>query len=158
MAMALRGTELSERVAAVRARIAAAAARAGRAPGEVTLVAVTKTVAAEVVRAAHAAGLTSFGENRVRSLPDAVGRALELYIAQLNGDVADDEAPTANGSHGVTPSAPASNGAAHGKTLMLGQPLARITTNGNLCPQCGNSTMYYEEGCKKCVSCGYSEC
>ena len=99
-----------------------------------------------------------FGENRVRSLPDAVGRALELYIAQLNGDVADDEAPTANGSHGVTPSAPASNGAAHGKTLMLGQPLARITTNGNLCPQCGNSTMYYEEGCKKCVSCGYSEC
>jgi len=97
-----------------------------------------------------------FGENRVRSLPDAVGRALELHIAQLSG--AADETPAANGAnganglHGVAPIAIAVNGAAHGK------PLARITTNGNLCPQCGNSTMYYEEGCKKCVSCGYSEC
>jgi ribonucleoside-diphosphate reductase alpha chain len=94
-----------------------------------------------------------FGENRVRSLPDAVGRALELHIAQLSGAAtADDAAPVANGVHSVALSAIAANGAAHGK------PLARITTNGNLCPQCGNSTMYYEEGCKKCVSCGYSEC
>ncbi|MGH2504057.1 MAG: adenosylcobalamin-dependent ribonucleoside-diphosphate reductase, partial [Ktedonobacterales bacterium] len=97
-----------------------------------------------------------FGENRVRSLPDAVGRALELHIAQLSGAAtADDAAPAANG---VAPSAAARNGVAHGKTLMMGEPLTRITTNGNLCPQCGNSTMYYEEGCKKCVSCGYSEC
>ncbi|HEX6819024.1 MAG TPA: hypothetical protein VF120_11670, partial [Ktedonobacterales bacterium] len=95
-----------------------------------------------------------FGENRVRSLPDAVGRALELHIAQLSG-ASGDEATAANGvhsAHSVAPIAIAANGAAHGK------PLARITTNGNLCPQCGNSTMYYEEGCKKCVSCGYSEC
>ncbi|HEY8325712.1 MAG TPA: adenosylcobalamin-dependent ribonucleoside-diphosphate reductase [Ktedonobacterales bacterium] len=97
-----------------------------------------------------------FGENRVRSLPDAVGRALELHIAQLSGAAtADEAAPAANGA---APSALASNGVAHGKALTIGEPLARITTNGNLCPQCGNSTMYYEEGCKKCVSCGYSEC
>lgn len=73
--MAPTGTGLSERVAAVYARIAAAAARAGRAPGDVTLIAVTKTVAAEVVRAAHAAGLTSFGENRVREAEEKM-RAL----------------------------------------------------------------------------------
>jgi ribonucleoside-diphosphate reductase alpha chain len=65
----------------------------------------------------------------------------------------DEEAPAANG---VTPAASAANGV-HASKPNLGQ-LARFTTNGNLCPQCGNSTMYYEEGCKKCVSCGYSEC
>lgn len=96
-----------------------------------------------------------FGENRVRSLPDAVGRALELHIARLAGaaevtDTADMAAPAAP--------AQASNGAStHMKQPNL-SGLARFTTNGNLCPQCGNSTMYYEEGCKKCVSCGYSEC
>src|SRR5690349_5493191 len=75
MAMAPTGTELSARVAAVRARIAAAAARAARAPGDVTLIAVTKTVPAEVVRAAYAAGLTVFGENRVREAEEKI-RAL----------------------------------------------------------------------------------
>lgn len=50
----------------VLARIAAAAVRVGRDPAEVTLVAVSKTVAAERVRAAVAAGLTVLGENRVQ--------------------------------------------------------------------------------------------
>lgn len=48
------------------ARIAAAADRAGRDPAGVTLVAVSKTVPAERVRAAVAAGLTVLGENRVQ--------------------------------------------------------------------------------------------
>lgn len=46
--------------------IAAACARAGRDPGEVTLVAVSKTVAPDRLRAAVAAGLTILGENRVQ--------------------------------------------------------------------------------------------
>lgn len=29
---------------------------------------------------------------------------------------------------------------------------------GNLCPECGSLTLIYEEGCKKCHDCGYSEC
>jgi pyridoxal phosphate enzyme (YggS family) len=47
-------------------RIAAACARAGRDPGEVTLVAVSKMVPAVRLRAAAAAGLDIFGENRVQ--------------------------------------------------------------------------------------------
>jgi pyridoxal phosphate enzyme (YggS family) len=47
-------------------RIEAAATRAGRDPGAVTLVAVSKTVPASRVRAAVAAGLTVLGENRVQ--------------------------------------------------------------------------------------------
>ena len=48
------------------ARIAAACARVGRAPDDVLLVAVSKTVEAERLRAAVAAGLTTLGENRVQ--------------------------------------------------------------------------------------------
>ena len=47
-------------------RIAAACARAGRDPGGVTLVAVSKTVPAEALRDAVAAGLDLLGENRVQ--------------------------------------------------------------------------------------------
>ena len=34
----------------------------------------------------------------------------------------------------------------------------RLRVTGNLCPQCGCNTMVYEEGCRKCYSCGHSEC
>lgn len=47
------------------ARIARAAERARRDPSEVAILAVTKTHPADVVRAAVAAGLSRFGENRV---------------------------------------------------------------------------------------------
>jgi pyridoxal phosphate enzyme (YggS family) len=56
---------LEDRLARVHERMAAAARRAGRNPGDVTLVAVTKTVPADVVAEAVRLGLTHFGENRV---------------------------------------------------------------------------------------------
>ena len=52
--------------ALVRERIAGACARVGRDPDTVLLVAVSKTVEAERLRAAVAAGLTTLGENRVQ--------------------------------------------------------------------------------------------
>ncbi|MBP6786183.1 MAG: YggS family pyridoxal phosphate-dependent enzyme [Candidatus Promineofilum sp.] len=61
-------SELRARHAAVLARIAAAAERGGRSPDAVTLVAVTKTWPAELVVAAHAAGMRHFGENRPEEL------------------------------------------------------------------------------------------
>ena len=57
---------IAAQLAAVRARIAAAAKSAGRAPGSVALVAVSKTQSAERVTAALAAGQRVFGENRVQ--------------------------------------------------------------------------------------------
>jgi len=57
---------IAANLAAVRARIASAALQAGRAPGDVTLVAVSKTFGAEAVAAALAAGQRVFGENRVQ--------------------------------------------------------------------------------------------
>jgi len=29
---------------------------------------------------------------------------------------------------------------------------------GDLCPECGQGTLVFEEGCEKCYSCGYTEC
>ncbi|MDE3078038.1 MAG: hypothetical protein KGJ86_21655 [Chloroflexota bacterium] len=36
--------------------------------------------------------------------------------------------------------------------------LAQSSWTGNLCSSCGCNTLVYEEGCKKCHACGYSEC
>jgi pyridoxal phosphate enzyme (YggS family) len=58
-------SEIGANLARVRERIAAAARRAGRDPGEVTLVAITKTHPAHVVMAAYREALRDFGENRV---------------------------------------------------------------------------------------------
>ena len=56
-------------------RIADACRRSGRDPGEVTLVAVSKTVPAEALRDAVAAGLDLLGENRVQ---EGVAKAAEV--------------------------------------------------------------------------------
>jgi PLP dependent protein len=53
-------------LAAIRERIAAAAVSCGRPPGDVRLLAVSKTFGAAQVRAAHAAGQREFGENKVQ--------------------------------------------------------------------------------------------
>jgi hypothetical protein len=59
-----RPAELAARLAAIRSRIAAACASAGRDPAEITLIAVTKTYPASDVLALAGLGLTDFGENR----------------------------------------------------------------------------------------------
>ena len=59
-------TEFADILASVRAKIAAACAKAGRDPSEVEIVAVTKTHGAEVVREAWENGLTIVGENKVQ--------------------------------------------------------------------------------------------
>jgi PLP dependent protein len=56
---------LAERLAEVRERIAAASRRGGQ-QHSVTIVAVTKTLAAEVVTAAYQAGIRDIGENKVQ--------------------------------------------------------------------------------------------
>jgi pyridoxal phosphate enzyme (YggS family) len=60
--------EIAERLAEVRERVATAARSTGRAPDAVTLVAVTKTVPLDDIRAAIAAGAVDLGENRVQEL------------------------------------------------------------------------------------------
>ncbi len=78
----------------VRARITAAAQRAGRNPGEIALVAVTKTVEPERVEQALATGLTVFGESKVQEakakIPVVSSRARWHMIGHLQTNKARD--------------------------------------------------------------------
>jgi PLP dependent protein len=90
----LSAEETRANYAAVRKRIAAACARSGRKPSEVTLVAVSKTFPAEAVTAAIAAGASEIGENRVQEArdkrPSVRGSARWHLIGHLQSNKARD--------------------------------------------------------------------
>jgi ribonucleoside-diphosphate reductase alpha chain len=71
-----------------------------------------------------------FGPQRVRSLPDGIAQVLgeELGRPRVSHHEEDDA-----------------------KQMQL-------FTVGDLCPECGQATFVAEEGCKRCYSCGHSEC
>ena len=72
--------DLAQRLADVRRRIARAAARAGRRPDDVRLVAVSKTHSIDDVREAAAAGQLDFGENRVQEALQKIAAAPDLPV------------------------------------------------------------------------------
>jgi pyridoxal phosphate enzyme (YggS family) len=74
---------IADRVTAVRERIARAAERASRPPGDVTLVAVSKTHPPEAVRAAFAAGVRAFGENRLQEAEPKIAATVDLAASGL---------------------------------------------------------------------------
>jgi len=74
---------LAERLAAVRARIEAAAGRAGRDPAGITLLAVTKVFPASVIAEAYALGLREFGENYVQEFAAKAPAARNLAGARF---------------------------------------------------------------------------
>jgi PLP dependent protein len=65
-------TDIRANLIAVQERIVGAARRAGRAPDDVLLVAVSKTVDVERVRSAIAAGVPALGENRVQEAREKI--------------------------------------------------------------------------------------
>jgi PLP dependent protein len=71
---------IAVRLSEVRARIDAAARRAGRDPSSIRLVAVSKTFPVHVVRDAYAAGQRDFGENRVQEALEKIGAAADLAV------------------------------------------------------------------------------
>jgi pyridoxal phosphate enzyme (YggS family) len=76
---------IAARLDGVRGRIALCARRAGRAPTEITLVAVSKTHPASLVARAISAGATDLGENRVQEAEEKIEEIARRPIA-----VADD--------------------------------------------------------------------
>ena len=86
------GDDFKSRLDAVRARIERAARRAGRDPGGVALVAVSKSVSVECLREAAACGCRVFGENRVQ---EALAK-MEVLDARAHAGK-ESEAPAAPG-------------------------------------------------------------
>lgn len=83
--MSLDPRVLADNLRSVRERMAEAARRSGRDPGEIRLMAVTKTFPLEYIEAARQAGLTLFGENRIQEAqgkyrPLADDPQLELHL------------------------------------------------------------------------------
>ncbi|MBI2074261.1 MAG: adenosylcobalamin-dependent ribonucleoside-diphosphate reductase [Candidatus Levybacteria bacterium] len=124
-----------------------------------------------------------FGENKVRSLPDAVAKVLAKHCRfRVNGQVEDKDvfngaAEKENGLTNEKTNGPAlQNGHANGsvaKEALEGKedpviiqqlPLEGTGVSGSatnlfdICPECGSGSLAYQEGCKKCYACGYSEC
>jgi len=71
---------IADRLAGIRARIAAAARSAGRDPSSIRLVAVSKTFPIEAIREAYAAGQREFGENRVQEALQKIASGADLDI------------------------------------------------------------------------------
>ena len=69
---------IRENIAGVEERIAAACGRSGRRRDDVKLVAVSKTHPGELVRAAFAAGIRDFGENRVQEAKSKIEALTDL--------------------------------------------------------------------------------
>ena len=78
---------LEANLRSVQERIAAAAARAGRDPAEITLVAVTKTQSPTLIRAALHLGLRHFGENRVEEAETKVPELPEDIVWHMIGHI-----------------------------------------------------------------------
>jgi PLP dependent protein len=73
-----------ERLSEVRERIERAAARSGRDPHSITLVAVTKVFPASAIREAHEAGILDFGENYVQEFESKEPEVRDLAGARFH--------------------------------------------------------------------------
>jgi ribonucleoside-diphosphate reductase alpha chain len=85
------------------------------------------------------------GPNKVLSVPDAIAQAIERYLEEKEG-IQEALPLTIGATQGATRTEAVSTGAG-GELFDMGT-----------CPDCGTGHMIFEEGCKKCHVCGYSEC
>jgi ribonucleoside-diphosphate reductase alpha chain len=98
------------------------------------------------------------GPNKILSVPDAVGIAIERWMQEKQG-IQQELLPGAPGAVAVSDEAPvvaqrvasSSDGA---EQMMLG---GMQETLSGACPDCG-SQLEFAEGCMKCHVCGFSEC
>ena len=102
------------------------------------------------------------GPNKVLSVPDAIGIALEKWMREKQGVQQDLlGGPTVPASSAEIQSAPqtlpVSNAGESGQTQYKFDALNRSESFIGTCPDCGSS-LEFAEGCAKCHVCGFSEC
>ena len=89
------------------------------------------------------------GPNKVLSAPDAIGQAIERYLEEKEGvqEALALGVPVSGSSTAGTQ--PEASGASYMEPELFDM---------GACPECGSGQLAFEEGCKKCHVCGYSEC
>jgi len=94
------------------------------------------------------------GQNKVLSVPDAVGIAIERWMQDKQG-IQQELLPTASTrTSEPTPVAQVTRTGSQGEQMLFG---THEPTLAGACPDCG-SQLEYAEGCMKCHVCGFSEC
>ncbi len=99
--------------------------------------------------------IIGLGPNKVMSVPDAVGIALEKWMQDKQGvqqDLLEGAARPAEAPVGVVP--PPLDGV---EGVLVQYTHAEYERFTGACPDCG-SQLEFAEGCKKCHTCGFSEC
>lgn len=97
-----------------------------------------------------------FGDKKVRSLPDAISKILATHFGFKYKNGNGDHAQESNGTHAAASPKDEVILAPSVATTQASLPYA--AADMDLCPECGVAALAFEEGCKKCYSCGYSEC
>jgi ribonucleoside-diphosphate reductase alpha chain len=100
------------------------------------------------------------GPNKVLSVPDAIGIALEKWMREKQGVQQDllGGAPSAPSPvEIVQPNASPVNSSDAPKAQYGFDALNRSESFIGTCPDCGSS-LEFAEGCAKCHVCGFSEC
>jgi ribonucleoside-diphosphate reductase alpha chain len=101
------------------------------------------------------------GPNKVMSVPDAIGIALENWMREKQG-IQQELLKAESGTQGAPGGSVTSSSTVNaGSTAMQAQyefeKVSGAETFIGTCPDCGSS-MEFAEGCAKCHVCGYSEC
>jgi len=91
-------------------------------------------------------GAVGFGPNRVESIPDAVAKALELHLSGTAEEAAEESSNAGEEATGYAGYAP------------VRDEDGDLAVEADLCPECGAAALIAEEGCKRCVACGYAKC
>ena len=82
-------------------------------------------------------------------MPDGIGQAIERYLEEKEG---------------IQEALPLTTGAIPSTSTAATQTQSSSYTSGvqafdmGTCPECGTGHLAFEEGCRKCHVCGYSEC
>ncbi|UCD23466.1 MAG: response regulator SirA, partial [Gemmatimonadota bacterium] len=99
--------------------------------------------------------VTGLGPNKVLSVPDAIGIAMEKWMQDKQGvqqDLLD--SPEAQ-TNSMMPVRHTTVSRASGEMMQL--EIRNADQHAGACPDCG-SQLEFAEGCVKCHVCGYSEC
>src|SRR3989344_3100073 len=118
-----------------------------------------------------------FGKDKVRSLPDAGAKILAMHFGfAINGRVEDKKEMLKPGSNGSIGNGASKNGESQVQIKLadntdvvkmqqlgiMGEDRGVFAESApslyDICPECGGGSLAYEEGCRKCYSCGYAEC
>jgi ribonucleoside-diphosphate reductase alpha chain len=100
---------------------------------------------------------SGFGAGRVISLPDAVGAVLEKFVHSSPEIAAAQEIINKSVTNGHASAEKSTNG--NGKVHSNGHSNGHGSIMGaDMCPSCGTISLVRAEGCRKCLTCDYSEC